>query len=180
VAEPEVKGDGHAPATMTAEELRTLVEDLHLANEALREDNTSLQQSMDALAVERDRLAQSIDRFDQLDGRLESDRKLLLELRKELPETRPEAEAQLDYIRSLALQSDPQGLGRLIERVDATAPDFLDWRFGEYTTSQEFSEAYVNTGANAFDRNFTELRSGVLLSVANRLDSLLTILDRVR
>jgi len=38
----------------------------------------------------------------------------------------------------------------------------------------------VETGANAFDSSMEEFRSQVLMSVANRLDSLLTILDRVR
>lgn len=167
-------------AAMSVEELRTLVDDLSVANETLREDNTALQETVDALSDERDRLADSMARFDRLKDPLESDRQLLLDLRKELPETRPEAEAQLARIRALALSSDPQGLGQLIDRVDATAPAFLDWRFGEYASSEEFSAAYVDTGANAFDRNFTELRSGVLLSVANRLDGLLTTLDRVR
>lgn len=165
---------------LSLDELRMLVDDLSVANEELREDNSSLQDAVDALAVDRDRLADSIARFDDLRGPLEADRQLLLDLRKELPTTRPEAEAQLARIRALALRSDPQGLGRLIDRVDETSTAFLDWRFGEYGSSDEFSAAYVQSGANAFDRNYNELRSGVLLSVANRLDGLLTALDRVR
>ena len=90
---------------------------------------------------ERDQLRASLSRFDDLYEPLEADRKLLFELRKDLPETRKEAEAQLERMRSLALSSDPQRLGRLVDRIDDDAPAFLDWRFGEYATSQEFTDA---------------------------------------
>jgi hypothetical protein len=142
--------------------------------------NTDLQATVDELSQERDRLAASIDRFEKLYEPIESDRKFLLELRKSMPETRPEAEAQLERIRSYALTSDPQRLGQLVDRVDETAPAFLDWRFGEFASSADFSAAYVESGANAFDSSFEELRSEALRTVANRLDGLLTILDRVR
>jgi len=167
-------------ATATADELRLLVEDLSLANDALAANNTDLQTTIEALAQERDRLTASIGRFDDLYDPLESDRQLLFELRKQMPETRPEAEAQLARIRSLALSSDPQRLGQLVDRVDEATPAFLDWRFGEFENTQEFSAAYIDTGANAFDSSFEELRSEALMTVANRLDGLLTILDRVR
>lgn len=164
----------------SVDELRVLVQDLSLANDTLKADNSDLQVAIDALAQERDRLSASIERFDDLYAPIESDRKLLFELRKELPETRPEAEAQLARIRSLALSSDPQRLGQIVDRVDDATPAFLDWRFGQFTTTQEFSEAYVGTGANAFDSSFEELRSEALMTVANRLDGLLTILDQIR
>ncbi len=164
----------------TVDELRTLVDDLSLANDTLAADNASLQQTVDSLAVERERLQESLHRFDDLYAPLEADRQLLLELRKGLPETRPEAEAQIERIRDLALSSDPARLGQLVDRVTDTAPAFLDWRFGEFSTTQEFSSAYVETGANAFDSSMEEFRSEVLRSVANRLDGLLTILDRAR
>ncbi len=161
-------------------ELRTLVEDLSLANAALEADNSVLQQTVDAISMERDRLQDSLSRFDELYDPIEADRQLLFELRKGLPETRPEAEAQLARIRALALSSDPARLGQLVDRVDDAAPAFLDWRFGEFETTAEFSEAYVDTGANVFDTSMEEFRSEVLMSVANRLDGLLTVLDRIR
>lgn len=169
-----------AQAQATVDELRTLIDDLVLANDTLTSDNTTLQQSIDALAHERDRLRDSLDHFDDLYAPLEADRQLLFELRKGLPETRPEAEAQLDRIRSLALSSDPARLGRLVDRVDDAAPAFLDWRFGEFNNTEDFTSAYIDTGANAFDSSMEEFRSEVLMSVANRLDGLLTIIDRVR
>ncbi len=148
--------------------------------EELRADNSSLQQTVSQLEQERDQLRKSLDRFDKLYSPLEADRQLLVELRKALPETRPEAEAQLARIRDLALASDPAGLGRIVKRLDDAVPTFLDWRFGDYDSVQAYTDAYVETGANAFDSSMEEFRSEVLMSVANRLDSLLTILDRVR
>jgi hypothetical protein len=167
-------------AAATVDELRSLVEDLSLANDTLKADNNDLQARLEALAQERDRLSASLERFDDLYQPIESDRQLLFELRKQLPETRPEAEAQLARIRSLALSSDPQRLGQIVDRVDDATPAFLDWRFGQFDTTQDFSQAYVDTGANAFDSSFDELRSEALMTVANRLDGLLTILDRIR
>jgi ABC-type transporter Mla subunit MlaD len=178
--EVEPAGSDGIAATANIDELRTLVADLTTANDALVASNTDLQATVDELSQERDRLAASIDRFDKLYEPIESDRKFLLELRKSMPETRPEAEAQLERIRSYALTSDPQRLGQLVDRVDETAPAFLDWRFGEFESSADFSAAYVESGANAFDSSFEELRSEALRTVANRLDGLLTILDRVR
>jgi ABC-type transporter Mla subunit MlaD len=179
-AELEALDAGVAASPATVEELRSLVDDLNVVNDVLQADNTTLQQTMDAVARERDELRESLSRFDDLYAPLESDRQLLFELRKGLPETRPEAEAQLVRIRALALASDPQRLGQLVDRVDDAAPAFLDWRFGEFENTADFTSAYIDTGANAFDSSMEAFRSEVLMSVANRLDGLLTILDRVR
>jgi hypothetical protein len=165
-------------ATLT--ELRTLVDDLSFANDVLQADKSTLQQSIDSLSLERDRLQDSLRHFDDLYDPIEADRQLLFELRKGLPETRPEAEAQLTRIRNLALSSNPARLGQLVDRVDDAAPAFLDWRFAQFTSSQAATEAYVNSGANAYDSSMDEFRDEVLMSVANRLDGLLTVLDRVR
>ena len=179
-AEVDVATGELAGTTFTLEELQTQVADLHLANDALLADNDTLQENVDGLLRERDQLLASLTRFDKLYNPMEADRQILLELRKGLPETRPEAEAQIARIRSLALTADPGRLTQHIDRLDDAAPAFLDWRFGEFANTQEFSQAYIDTGANAFDSSMEEFRSEVLMSVANRLDGLLTILDRIR
>ena len=166
--------------TPRPDELRAIVEDLGARNDALEADNTSLQRTIDDLSSERDELARSLGRFDDVYDALEADRQLLFELRKGLPETRPEAEAQLERMRSLALLSNPTRLGQIIDRVAETAPAFFEWRFTEFTSSDEATQAYIDTGANAFDSSMTEFRNEVLMSVANRLDGLLTVIDRLR
>jgi hypothetical protein len=164
----------------TVTELRALVDDLNFANDALQADKSTLQHSFDSLTLERDRLQDALRHFDDLKVPIEADRQLLFELRKGLPETRPEAEAQLARIRRLALSSNPARLGQLVDRVDDAAPAFLEWRFTQFTSSQAATEAYINSGANAYDSSMDEFRDEVLMSVANRLDGLLTVLDRVR
>ena len=80
----------------------------------------------------------------------------------------------------MALWADPARLGQLLDRVTEAAPAYLDWRFGELGNTQDFTAAYIDTGANAFDTSMEEFHSEVLRSVATQLDGLLTILDRVR
>lgn len=179
--EPPVPAMGAADAsTASMAELQTMLDELTRSNDELRADNSTLQATLDELARENDSLRSSLGRFDDLYDPLEADRQLLLDLRKSLPETRPEAEAQIERIQQLALSSDPARLGQLVDRIGETAPTYLDWRFGDFGSATEFSQAYVATGANAFDSTMEAFRSAALMSVASRLDGLLTILDRVR
>lgn len=180
LTEPVVAGSELALAQEAVAELRAVVDDLSARYDELVTDNTSLQRTVEDVTAERDQLAKSLHRFDELYGPLEADRQLLFELRKGLPETRPEAEAQLQRISSLALSSDPARLGQLVDRVGETAPAFLEWRFTDFGSTVEASEAYVSSGANAFDTTMNEFRNEVLMSVANRLDGILTIIDRTR
>jgi ABC-type transporter Mla subunit MlaD len=179
-SEPAVTATDLAVTEEAVAELRAVVDDLSARYDQLLTDNSSLQQTVADITSERDQLAKSLDRFDDLYGPLEADRQLLFELRKGLPETRPEAESQLARISTLALSSDPARLGQLVDRVGETAPAFLEWRFTEFGSTAEASQAYVNSGANAFDSTMNEFRNEVLMSVANRLDGILTIIDRIR
>ena len=135
---------------------------------------------MDDLSAERDQMARTLSHFDDIYEPMEADRQLLFELRKDLPETRPEAEAQLERMRSLALAADPAHLGQLVDRLGEAAPAFLDWRFSDHASDAEAAQTYVDSGASAFDTTMSEFRNEVLLSVANRLDGILTVIDRVR
>lgn len=182
ISEQELALDGATPT-----ELRAIVDDLNSRNDALLADNDalladneSLHRAVDGLSSERDQLVDSLRHFDDLYEPLEADRQLLFELRKGLPETRPEAEAQLARIRSLALSSNPSRLGQLVDRVGEVAPTFFEWRFTEFASEMEAADAYIESGANAFDSSMNEFRNEVLMSVANRLDGILTVIDRVR
>lgn len=161
-------------------QLQERLDSLSELNLALEADNSNLSQAVEDVTRHRDQLQDSLARFDELYGPLDADRQLLFELRKNLPETRVEAEAQLDRLERLALIADPSRLGQLVDRVADAAPAFLDWRFTEFASTQEASGAYVTSGANAFDSTLEELRDAVLLSVANRIDGLLTVIDRAR
>jgi hypothetical protein len=153
---------------------------LSVLNGELQADNSTLARSVEDMTKDRDRLQASLGHFNDMFDPLEADRQLLVELRKGLPETRLEAEAQLDRLQRLALTSNPSRLGQIVDRVSDAAPAFLEWRFTQFGSTQEASEAYVSTGANAFDSSMEDFRSAVLLSVANRIDGLLNVIDRVR
>ena len=132
------------------------------------------------LAAERDRLAGVVDQFNDLYEPMEADRLLLAELRKDLPETRAEADAYLARIQTLALQSDPARLGSAAERMIDAAPAFLDWRDQDFETQEAAAQAFVDTGASVFGETFIDLRNAILLTVANRIDAVLTGIDRTR
>jgi FtsZ-binding cell division protein ZapB len=161
-------------------QLRLEVDELNARNIVLADERSTLEQTLTSISTERDRLQASIAHFDDLYDPLEADRLLLVELRKGLPETRPEVEAQLARIKRLALSSNPSRLGQVVHRVGEAAPAFLDWRFDQFATTEEATAAYVSSGANAFESNMDAFRDAVLLSVANRLDGLLNVIDRVR
>ena len=83
-------------------------------------------------------------------------------------------------MQSLALASNPSRLGQLVDRVDDAAPAFLDWRFTDFESPEEASQSYIDSGAVAFETTMDEFRNEVLMSVANRIDGLLTVIDRIR
>jgi hypothetical protein len=184
-----------AEAEQLLSELRSQVEALSAANDELSEQNTTLVDENDALSLEndqlqlqvntiareRDALADGLTRFEDLYDPLEADRKLLLDLRKPIEDlTRPEAEAHIERVRELALESNPSGLGQLADRLGEAAPAFLDWRESEFGSTEEATRSFVESGASAFTDTLEEFEDRVLLSVSNRLDGLLNLLDRVR
>jgi chromosome segregation ATPase len=179
-ADPELATSGQVSEEAVTADLRAQLDDLRLRFDELSADNTSLQQAVDDLSAERDQMARTLSLYEDTYEPMEPDRQLLFELRKDLPETRPEAEAQLERMRSLALAADPAHLGQLVDRLEEAAPAFLDWRFSDHASDAEAAQTYVDSGASAFDTTMSEFRNEVLLSVANRLDGILTAIDRVR
>lgn len=150
-------------------------------------DSAALQARIDELTAqvgeltaERDRLLAAVAAFGTLYDPMEADRLLLTELRKQLPATRLEAEAYLNRMQRLALISDPARLGPVAGRVQEVAPVYLDWRDQQFATPQEANAAYLESGASGFDTNWTLFRNAILLTVANRLDTVLSVMDRAR
>jgi hypothetical protein len=114
-----------------------------------------------------------------LRGTLAADRVLLGELRKDVPGTRDQGEAFVAHVVDLALASDPAGLGVIVSRVRDAAPAWLEWRDGQYTTAQEAADAYAQSGAAAFDASWENLHDAVLLTVVNRLDTIIRLADQI-
>lgn len=133
-----------------------------------------------ALTVERDRLQDLLGAFDIMYDPMEADRQLLVELRKPIPEERGPAQAYLERLQRLAVVSDPARLGQPASRLLESAPIYLDWRDGTYASQGERDAAFVTSGASGFSTDFDDLQKAILLTVANRLDALLTLRDRIR
>jgi DNA repair exonuclease SbcCD ATPase subunit len=168
----------HESLTLEKAELSQQLADLTEQDAVLAAANTELETEITTLTQERDRLASARIDLDELAVPLEADRLLLTDLRKQLPETRPEAEAHIERIMRNALVSDPVRLSRLVTRVRQAAPTYLDWRFTEFASSDEASAAFIQTGASAFAELDQELRNAILLTVANRIDGLLNLIER--
>lgn len=112
-----------------------------------------------------------------LADRLESDRRLLAELRKPIPMDRQEAQIYFQRIHVLAGQSDPVRLSMLSNKLLNTIDSFYDWLETDFETAEEQIIEYYLGGARAFYQTFEEFRTGVLLAVINRLDSLADLLE---
>jgi hypothetical protein len=156
------------------------VTDTQAEIDRLRAENADLAAVVATLTDERDRLLDVVNGFGDLYAPMEADRLLLSELRKELPPTRVEAEAYLQRLEQLALLSDPVRLASLAARVRDAAPSFLDWRETQFSTQEEAAAEFVRSGASAFQATLTEFRNAIMLTVANRLDSLLSRIERAR
>jgi hypothetical protein len=129
------------------------------------------------LRGERDRLQRLLDRLTSQVDQFEADRILLTELRKELPETRGEAETYLQRLRRLALVSDPVRLAPLAGRMMEVAPVFLDWRHTPYPNAEARTRAFAESGAHGFPTALTNFRNAVLLSASNRIEGLLILVE---
>jgi TolA-binding protein len=129
------------------------------------------------LRAERDRLQRFVERVVRQEAQFEADRLLLTELRKELPDTRAEAELHLRRLQRLASISDPARLAPLASRMLSTGATYLEWRHDAFESPAERSRAFAETGAHGFPTAFTNFRNAVLLTVSNRLEGLLILIE---
>ena len=108
--------------------------------------------------------------LDLLLQRIEADRRLLGELRKELPQDRAEAELYLARLRILAGQSDPVRLSPLANKLMLQSRTFFDWVENEYETPEERVQDYYIGGARGFYVVMEEFKREAMFIVINRLD----------
>lgn len=132
------------------------------------------------LEAQNERIDDLLGAFDDMYDGMEAERQLLLELRKPIPDERTDAEGYFERLQTLAVTSDPTRLGQPASRLLETAPIYLDWRDGTYGSQAERDNAFLSSGAAGFGKDFDDLQKAILLTVANRLDSLLNLRDRIR
>ena len=133
----------------------------------------------DAEATEADLLAAVLEKRTHVAGsievlafikKLESDRLLLVEIRKQVPEDRTEAEIYLQRLKTLASQSDPVRLVPLGNRVLENSITYFDWLVTEFESSEEELYEYYIGGARGFHFALEEFRSAAMFVVINRLE----------
>ena len=108
---------------------------------------------------------------------MEASRLLLIELRKDLPEARGEVELFLERLGDLGLVADPARLAPLATRLRETTEAYLDWRYTQYPSAEARARALAETGAHGFSAAFANYHDAVLLSVSNRLEALLVLIE---
>jgi len=145
--------------------------------EQLQRLNVELLAELHHVRSERDNLERLVDTLVQQADQMEASRLLLIELRKDLPEDRAEAELYLERLRGLGLVADPARLANPATRLRETSEVFLDWRHAEYPSPEERNRAFGETGAYGFSAAFANYHNAALLSVSNRLDALLVLLE---
>ena len=114
-------------------------------------------------------------------SKLEVDKILLGDLRKDIPTTRAEARIFWEGVKNRAINADPS-LGVSVDKILATLDKYYaDWVYpaGNATTSQQIGQILVNaSGSGAFDYldNITKFQQDALLTVIISIDLLTTLL----
>ena len=101
---------------------------------------------------------------------LESDRRLLVEIRKEVPEDRTETEIYLARLKELASLSDPVRLVPIVNRVLDQTATYLTWLETEFEDENEQVQEYYVGGARAFHFALEEFKGAAMFTIINRLD----------
>ena len=130
--------------------------------ETLQEQVTDLENRPPVLDVEG---------LDQLQDQLEADRLLLVELRREDPETREDAEHYWATIKRIAVKSDP-ALSPKADEVTRDLPAYYDWIEREFVSTREAQISYLLTGAAAYGESVDGFWSAFLMVVIDRIDAL--------
>ena len=161
-AEPSPQGDSAEAAAQIERLQRRIVELLAELQDGRRE---------------RDDLQRLVDTLVQQADQMEASRLLLIELRKDLPEARGEVELFLERLGDLGLVADPARLAPLATRLRETTEVYLDWRYTQYPSAEARARALAETGAHGFSAAFANYHDAVLLSVSNRLEALLVLIE---
>jgi hypothetical protein len=98
------------------------------------------------------------------------DRRLLSEIRKEVPTDRREAELYLIRLKKLSSQSDPVRLVPLVNRVLSNSTIYFEWLDEEFESEEDRIMEYYIGGARGFHFALEEFRTAVLLIIINRLE----------
>ena len=138
--------------------------------------------SQDQVASLEDQLAimaalqRHIADFESTIEPMDSDRLLLVELRKSMPDTLDEAVKYWKSVKDQAVQSAP-GLGTKVDRVIRLLPTYFDWLEGTYTDTCDSVLAFFDSGAVEFGTMSGDLQNDIFLVMINRMDSAINLVE---
>ena len=125
------------------------------------------------------RLATLEEMYDSLDRH----RLLLLELRKDTPMDRDDSLAYWSNVHRVAADANP-ALSSPAEKVLVRIDNYYTWKDGGPNPSDSVDDylnwrkAYAPSGAEAYDEATLVFNQQALLSVVNRIDTVLSLLDQ--
>jgi len=106
---------------------------------------------------------------------MDSDRLLLVELRKSMPDNLDAATQYWKKVKDQAVKSDPS-LGTKVDRVIRFLPTYFDWLSGEYTDTCDSVLAFFDSGAVEFGTMSGDLQNDIFLVMINRMDSAISLI----
>ena len=127
--------------------------------------------------------AAKLDTLEEMYDSLDRHRLLLLELRRENPANRERSLAYWSNVQDVARNANP-ALASPAEKVLVRVDNYYDWRDSGPDPSEsvdeylDWREAYTTSGAVAYDEATFSFNRQALLSVVNRMDTLLSQLER--
>ena len=107
---------------------------------------------------------------------MDSDRLLLVELRKSMPDELDAATRYWKKVKDQAVKSDPS-LGTKVDRVIRFLPTYFDWLNGEYTDTCDSILAFFDSGAGEFGTMSGDLQNDIFLVMINRMDSAINLIQ---
>ena len=119
-----------------------------------------------------------VDSLEEAVSPLDTDRLLLVELRKDFPDDREAATEYWESVKKLSVQSDPS-LGPKVDRVLRLLPTYFDYieAAREATSCEDVFSSYFSTGVIDFFNVERDYRRDVFLVLINRIDALVSLAD---
>ncbi len=181
-----------ASSSRRVQDLAKTTQSLKDSIAALETDRRNLDSRFEALDRDLEDAQNEVRRLEDLERRqaavldlgllkdqLDADRLLLVEMRREVPNTKDEAEHLWGNIRDLAQRSE-NSLGSKVDDVTRALPTYYNWRSraqaGDFATDDEAFLTYQLIGAGEFEASIDEFwrafqlvlidRAGVISSLA--------------
>ena len=156
---------------------QSTVDAAELAEKAAQNDLAASQEQVASLEEQLSTMASVQGHLANLEGAIEpmdSDRLLLVELRKSMPDNLDDAVMYWNTVKEQAVKSDPT-LGPKVDRVIRLLPTYFDWIDGTYTDTCDSVLAFFDSGAVEFGTMSGDLQNDIFLVMINRMDSAINL-----